>query len=176
MCACSRLCVGIERLSCVCGEAAASSEKPWNCAVRARWEIQDDLSFRIGTDRQHLLAPSQQACVGTAQQAGKDAALQHQPAQSRSQAQECIAACVCSQVQSGSDVGVTLMYMHPGTNKELDFLYGPSGDRKRYKRRRHERGTSGKGLATIGERENVRPGTFCTAGHAAGSVSMRWAV
>lgn len=55
------------------------------------------------------------------------------------------------QVRSGSDVGVTLMYMHPGTNRELDFLYGPSGDRKRYKRRRDERGASGKGLAAIGE-------------------------
>lgn len=54
------------------------------------------------------------------------------------------------QVASSSDVAVSLMYMHPGTNAELDFLFGPGGDRKRYKRRRGERGQPGKQLAAIG--------------------------
>lgn len=55
------------------------------------------------------------------------------------------------QVTGSSDVAVQLMYMHPGTNGELDFLFGPGGDRKRYKRRRGERGAPGKQLAAVGE-------------------------
>ena len=52
---------------------------------------------------------------------------------------------------SSADVAVSLMYIHPGTNTEVDFLFGPGGDRKRYKRRRGERGQPGRQLASIGE-------------------------
>ncbi len=55
------------------------------------------------------------------------------------------------QVTSSSDVAVSLMYIHPGSNAEVDFLFGPGGDRKRYKRRRGERGPTRNQFATIGE-------------------------
>jgi hypothetical protein len=51
---------------------------------------------------------------------------------------------------------VSLMYIHPGSNAEVDFLFGPGGDRKRYKRRRGERGQPGRQLASIGERQICR--------------------
>jgi len=63
------------------------------------------------------------------------------------------------QVTTSSDVAVSLMYMHPGSNAELDFLLGAGGgNRKRYKRRRGERGQPGKtGLATVGETLSLYP-------------------
>ena len=30
-------------------------------------------------------------------------------------------------------MAVTVMHMHTGSNNELNFLFGPGGDRKRYK-------------------------------------------
>ena len=56
-----------------------------------------------------------------------------------------------AQVTSSSDVAVSLMYVHPGSNAEVDFLFGPGGDCKRYKRRRGERGPTRNQFATIGE-------------------------
>ena len=70
------------------------------------------------------------------------------------------------QVTSSSDVAVSLMYIHPGSNAEVDFLFGPGGDRKRYKRRRGERGPTRNQFATIGE-----PKSGCCSASQAGSVA-----
>jgi hypothetical protein len=54
------------------------------------------------------------------------------------------------QVNPASPVTASLMYLHPESNAELEFLFPKSGKLgKRYKRRRGERGV--KSLASIGD-------------------------
>ena len=38
-----------------------------------------------------------------------------------------------------SPLRVSLMWVHPGTNASVEFLFGDRGDHKRYKRKRGER-------------------------------------
>ena len=41
-----------------------------------------------------------------------------------------------------STLRVSLMWVHPGSNSSVEFLFGDRGDHKRYKRKRGERGQS----------------------------------
>ena len=54
------------------------------------------------------------------------------------------------QVKQGAEVAVSIMWVHPGSNQEVDFLFPCRGNQgKRYKRCRGERNV--KNLASVGE-------------------------